>query len=203
MTSESAGEARENGNPGGLTPEERLRALGLELPSVPSAVGDYEPWVEVNGIIYTSGQLPWIDGEMKYTGKLGDKLTVEDGYQSFRISALNAIAQLKSAVGELSRIKRIVRVEGSVQATPDFTEQPQALNGASHLITDVFGAKGRHSRMNLYGPGDVSGLHDVGGVVGGGGAVTPHPFSVTCRSKGSMTHRRGCSPGGARKDVAT
>ncbi len=129
------------------TPEQRLQALGLTLPQVPSAVGDYEPWVEVNGVIYTSGQLPWIDGEMKYTGKLGDKLTVEDGYQSFRISTLNAIAQLKSAVGELSRIKRIVRVEGSVQTTEDFTEQPKALDGASHLINEVFGARGRHSRM--------------------------------------------------------
>ena len=69
MNSESAGEAREIGSPDDPTPEERLTALGLELPSVPSAVGDYEPWVEVNGIIYTSGQLPWIDGEMQYTGK--------------------------------------------------------------------------------------------------------------------------------------
>jgi len=134
------------------TPEQRLAALGLELPGVPSAVGDYEPWIEVNGIIYTSGQLPWIDGDMKYTGKLGDKLTVDDGYQSFRISALNAIAQLKSAVGELSRIKRIVRVEGSVQTTADFTQQPQALNGASHLINEVFGAKGRHTRMIYSDP---------------------------------------------------
>ena len=80
MTSESVGEVRERQSLDGLTPEERLKSLGLELPSVPSAVGDYEPWVEVNGVIYTSGQLPWIDGEMQYTGKLGDKLTVEDGY---------------------------------------------------------------------------------------------------------------------------
>lgn len=137
----------------GATPEERLKALGLELPGVPSAVGAYEPWVEVNGVIYTSGQLPWIDGDLKYKGKLGDKLTVEDGYQSFRISALNGIAQLKSAVGELSRIKRILRLEGSVQATPDFTEQPAALDGASHLINDVFGPKGRHSRMIYTDPG--------------------------------------------------
>ena len=134
------------------TPEKRLEAMGLELPGVPSAVGAYEPWVEVNGVIYTSGQLPWIDGEMKYTGKLGEELTVEDGYESFRISALNAIAQLKSAVGELSRIKRILRVEGSVQCSPDFTEQPKALDGASHLINDVFGAKGRHSRMIYSDP---------------------------------------------------
>lgn len=144
---------KQNADAGGATPEERLKALGLELPGVPSAVGAYEPWVEVNGVIYTSGQLPWIDGDLKYKGKLGDKLTAEDGYQSFRISALNGIAQLKSAVGELSRIKRILRVEGSVQATPDFTEQPAALDGASHLINDVFGPKGRHSRMIYTDPG--------------------------------------------------
>ncbi len=135
------------------TPEERLKEMGLTLPSVPSAVGDYEPWTEANGIIYTSGQLPWIDGDMKYAGRVGETLTTEDGYQSFRISALNAIAQLKSAVGELSRIKRIIRLEGSIQASADFTEQPQALNGASHLINEVFGSKGRHSRMIYTDPG--------------------------------------------------
>lgn len=134
------------------TPEERLEAMGLELPSVPSAVGAYEPWIEVNGVIYTSGQLPWIDGEMKYTGKLGEKLTVEDGYQSFRISALNAISQLKSAVGELSKIRRILRVEGSAHCSPDFVEQPKALDGASHLINEVFGARGRHTRMIYSDP---------------------------------------------------
>ena len=134
------------------TPEERLEAMGLELPGVPSAVGAYEPWVEVNGVIYTSGQLPWINGEMKYTGKLGEELTVEDGYQSFRISALNAISQLKSAVGELSRIKRILRVEGSAHCSPDFIEQPKALDGASHLINEVFGARGRHTRMIYSDP---------------------------------------------------
>lgn len=136
-----------------LTPEERLEALGLELPPVPGSVGNYAPWIEVNGIIYTSGQLPWIDGDMKYTGKLGDKLTVEDGYESFKISALNAIAQLKDAVGDLSKIKRIVRLEGSVQATADFTDQPNALDGASELVNLVFGEKGRHSRMVYTDPG--------------------------------------------------
>ena len=134
------------------TPEIRLEKLGLELPPVPSAVGDYEPWTEVNGIIYTSGQLPWIDGDMKFSGKMGRELDTEAGYLAFRLSALNGIAQLKSAVGELSRIKRIVRVEGSAHTTPDFTEQPQALNGASHLINDVFGPKGRHTRMIVSDP---------------------------------------------------
>ena len=133
------------------SPEQKLKALGLELPDAASGVGDYEPWIEVNGIIYTSGQLPWVDGKLMYTGRLGEGLTVEDGYQSFRLSTLNAIAQLKSAVGELSRIKRIVRLEGTALSAPDFTEQPKALDGASHLINEVFGPRGRHSRM-IYTP---------------------------------------------------
>ncbi|MGJ8629340.1 MAG: RidA family protein [Sulfitobacter sp.] len=134
------------------TPEQRLEKLGLKLPPVPSAVGDYEPWVKVGNIIYTSGQLPWIDGDLKFVGKMGAELTTDDGYQAFRLSALNAIAQLKSAVGELSKIKRIIRVEGSANSSPDFTEQPQALNGASHLINEVFGQKGRHTRMIYSDP---------------------------------------------------
>lgn len=134
------------------TPEDRLKELGLTLPSVPSAVGDYEPWVEVNGIIYTSGQLPWIDGDLKFKGKMGRELSTEQGYQAFRLSGLNAIAQLKSAVGELSRIKRILRLEGTAHCTADFTEQPQALNGASHLFNQVFGERGRHSRMIYSDP---------------------------------------------------
>lgn len=134
------------------TPETRLEKLGLTLPSVPSAVGDYEPWVRVGSIIYTSGQLPWIDGDLKFVGKMGSDLSTEEGYQAFRLSALNGIAQLKSAVGALSRVKRIVRVEGSANSTADYTEQPAALNGASHLINDVFGAKGRHTRMIYSDP---------------------------------------------------
>ncbi len=133
-------------------PKDRLARLGLTLPPVPSAVGDYEPWVEVNGNIYTSGQLPWIDGDLKFIGKMGRELTTEDGYQAFRLSGLNAGAKLKSAVGELSRIKRIVRPEGTAHCTSDFIEQPQALNGASHLFNEVFAEKGRHSRMIYSDP---------------------------------------------------
>lgn len=136
----------------GETPEARLQALGLELPKVASGVGDYEPWIELNGVIYTSGQLPWVDGQLRYTGKIGGKLSLEDGYQSFRLSALNAIAQLKSAVGELSRIKRVVRVEGTLQAVDGFVDHPKVLDGASHLINEVFGPRGRHTRMVYCDP---------------------------------------------------
>jgi len=134
------------------TPEQRLSALGLTLPPVPAAVGAYEPWVQVGPILYTSGQLPWIDGALKYTGKMGAELSLQQGYEAFRLSTLNGIAQLKAAVGELSRIRRILRVEGSAHCAPDFTEQPAALNGASDLINDVFGHRGRHSRMIYSDP---------------------------------------------------
>ncbi|MFK7963277.1 MAG: RidA family protein [Burkholderiaceae bacterium] len=129
------------------SPEERLAALGIELPPVPGAVGDYAPWVITGHLLMTSGQLPWIDGDLKFVGKVGSDLTVEQGYQSFRLSAINVVAQLKSAVGDLSKIKRIVRLEGSVNCAPGFTDQATALNGASQLINQVFGAKGLHTRM--------------------------------------------------------
>ncbi|MGI9586508.1 MAG: RidA family protein [Acidimicrobiia bacterium] len=129
------------------TPEEALERLGLSLPQVADPVGSYLPWTKVGCVIYTSGQLPWVDGEIQYHGKMGRELSIEDGYQSFRVSALNAIAQLKSAVGELKRIKRIIRLEGSAHTAPDFTEHADALNGASDLVNDVFGDKGLHTRM--------------------------------------------------------
>lgn len=136
------------------TPEQRLSALAIELPPVPGAVGDYAPWIITGNLLMTSGQLPWIDGDLKFAGKVGSDLTVEEGYQSFRLSALNVIAQLQSAVGELSRIKQIVRLEGSVNSAPGFTEQPAALNGASHIINQVFGKKGLHTRM-IYSDPDM------------------------------------------------
>ena len=135
-----------------MSPEARLDALGFALPSVPDAVGDYAPWTYAKGILYTSGQLPWIDGELKYVGKIGSDLSVEEGYSAFQLSALNAIAQLKSASGDLTKVKQIVRLEGSAHTSPDFTLQPQILNGASHLINAVFGKRGRHSRMIYSDP---------------------------------------------------
>lgn len=135
-----------------MSPEERLAALGFTLPPVPDAVGDYAPWTIANGILYTSGQLPWIEGDLKYVGKMGSDLSTEQGYLAFQLSALNAIAQLKAATNDLSKVKRILRVEGTAHCAPEFTEQPQALNGASHLINAVFGKRGRHSRMVYSDP---------------------------------------------------
>jgi len=132
-----------------MTPEERLSDLVLELPAAPPAVGAYVPWAVTGNLIVTSFQLPWVGGELAYTGRLGAELTTEQGYAAARLCALNGIAQLKQAAGELSRIALIVRVEGHVGCTPEFTEIPQVLNGASELVNDVFAEAGRHTRTAL------------------------------------------------------
>jgi enamine deaminase RidA (YjgF/YER057c/UK114 family) len=132
-----------------VTPEDRLAELGIELPAAPPAVGAYVPWARTGNLVVTSFQLPWQGGELAYIGKLGAAQTTEDGYQAARLCALNGIAQLKAAVGELSKVRQIVRVEGHVGCTPEFTEIPQVLNGASELVNDAFGDAGRHTRTAL------------------------------------------------------
>src|SRR5262245_8137831 len=132
-----------------MTVEEKLRELGITLPAAPAAVGAYVPWVRTGNLVYTSGQLPWLEGKLAYTGKLGVDLGVDEGYQAARICAINAIAQLVAAVGDFERIRQIVRIEGNVHAGPGFQDHAQVLNGASDLINAVFGPRGRHTRTAL------------------------------------------------------
>jgi enamine deaminase RidA (YjgF/YER057c/UK114 family) len=136
----------------GATVEERLKSLGLSLPKAAGAVAAYEPWVISNGVLYTSGQLPWIDGNLLYKGKIGGSLSREDGYLACQLAALNAMAQIKSALGSLDKVKRIIRIEGILNAAPGFTEIPPVLNGASHLVNEAFGERGRHTRMIYTNP---------------------------------------------------
>ena len=105
----------------GLTPEQRLQKLGIELPPAAPAVGDYAPTAIAGSLLMTSGQLPWIAGDLKFKGKIGAELTPEQGYQAFRLSALNAIAQIKAALGSLDRVKQVVRLEGTMGCAPGFT----------------------------------------------------------------------------------
>jgi enamine deaminase RidA (YjgF/YER057c/UK114 family) len=100
-------------------------------------------------LVITSGQIPWVDGELVLPGKVGDELTVEEAYQAARIAALNALAQIGECVGGLDRVKRIVRVEGYVQAAPGFRRHADVLNGASVLLNHLFGETGSHSRIAL------------------------------------------------------
>lgn len=129
-----------------MTPEERLVELGIVLPSPPKAVATYVPWIITGNLIVTSGQLPFRDGTIVFPGRLGTEFTVEEGYAAARICTLNAIAQLKSATVDLSRIQQIVRLDGMVHSAPGFRGQPAVLNGASELLYQVFGEKGAHTR---------------------------------------------------------
>ena len=136
----------------GATPAERLSELGLDLPPVPEAVADYVTYTQIGSVVYTSGMLPWVAGDLKFKGRMGAELTVEQGYHAFQLSALNGLSLLRSITGDLSRVKRIHRLEGTGGATPEFTDMPLALNGASHLVNAIFGEKGSHSRMIYSNP---------------------------------------------------
>jgi len=130
--------------------EARLAALGLELPPVPEAVANYIPGVLAGGILFLSGTIGKIGGELPYRGKLGADLDVEAGYASARICVLNHLAQAKAVLGDLGRIERVVRLVGYVNSAPGFTEAPWVVNGASDLLVDIFGEeRGRHARAAL------------------------------------------------------
>jgi enamine deaminase RidA (YjgF/YER057c/UK114 family) len=135
-----------------VSAESQLTSLGIELPTPPAAVGSYVSWAIANDILITSGQLPWRNGELLFAGKIGKELTPAQGYEACKLATLNAIAQLKEAVGDLARIKRILRIEGTLNVAPGFTDTPRILNGASDLVNQVFGARGRHTRMIYTNP---------------------------------------------------
>ncbi len=132
-----------------MTAEEKLQALGIALPSAPAAVGAYLPWVRTGNLVVTSGQLPWRDGKLAFTGKLGGEVSVDQGYQAARLCAVNAIAQLKAAIGDLEKVRQVLRLEGYVQSAPGFHDHARVLNGASDLFNEVFGPRGRHARTAL------------------------------------------------------
>ena len=135
-----------------ITPETRLVELGLPLPAPAPALGNYVPWCIVGNTFMTSGQFPWIDGDLKFCGHLGRELDIEQGYAACRLAALNAIAQLKDAVGELSRVRRIFRLEGVLNVAEGFDGHPKALDGASDLLAEVFAERGLHTRMIWTNP---------------------------------------------------
>lgn len=127
--------------------ETRLADLGLSLPPVPPPAGNYVPTMEVSGLLYVSGQLPKDAEGRLLSGRVGADLTVEDGKKAAQACALNIITQAKAALGDLSRIEAVVRLNGFVNATADFTDHPLVINGASDLFCQVFEDVGRHTRI--------------------------------------------------------
>lgn len=128
------------------TPEARLAELGLPVPDVAAPVASYVPAVRTGNHVYTSGQLPWRDGELPATGKVGGAVSVEAATECAQLCALNAVAAVRSIVGDLSRVVRVVKVVVFVASTPEFTGQPQVANGASELLGRAFGDAGQHAR---------------------------------------------------------
>ncbi|MGB9920105.1 MAG: RidA family protein [Moorellales bacterium] len=126
--------------------EERLRQLGLELPEPARPVANYVPAVRAGNLVFVSGQLCLVKGEVRYRGKVGAELTVEQGYEAARLATLNALAVLRAELGDLDRVRRVVRIFGAVNSAPGFNRQPQVVNGASDLLVEVFGEAGRHAR---------------------------------------------------------
>jgi enamine deaminase RidA (YjgF/YER057c/UK114 family) len=124
---------------------ERLAELGLQLPAVATPAGSYVPAVQTGALVYTAGQLPFVDGRLEVTGKVGAGVSAEQATALARTCALNALAAIDGLVG-LDRVLRVVRVGGFVASTPDFTGQPGVINGASDLLFEIFGVAGRHAR---------------------------------------------------------
>lgn len=126
--------------------EEKLASLGITLPVPPAPAGSYVPVVISGNLAFVAGQIPAEGGQVKFKGKVGRDLPVEAGQQAARLCTINALAQLKAALGSLDRIKRFVKVTGFVNCDPSFIEQPKVVNGASDLLVQVFGESGKHAR---------------------------------------------------------
>jgi enamine deaminase RidA (YjgF/YER057c/UK114 family) len=126
--------------------EDKIASLGLELPEVAAPLAAYVPAVRSGPYVFTAGQLPLVEGKLPLTGKVGGEITPEEAKELARTCALNALAAVKSVVGDLDRIARVVKVVGYVASAPDFTGQPGVVNGASELLGEVLGDAGVHAR---------------------------------------------------------
>lgn len=136
----------------GSTPEERLASLGLEVPEVAKPVAVYVPAVRSGDHVFTSGQLPMRSGELITTGKVGGEVSAEEAVECARQCALNGLAAIRAELGDLSQVKRVVKVVAFVASTPDFTGQPGVANGVSELLGEVFGDAGVHARSAVGVP---------------------------------------------------
>jgi enamine deaminase RidA (YjgF/YER057c/UK114 family) len=138
------------------TIDERLAELGITLPTVSMPVANYVPAVQSGNLLFVAGQVPRdADGKM-ITGKVGADMDPDTAYQAARACGVSALAAARAALGSLDRVRRVVRVMGLVNATPDFTTQPAVINGFSDLMVEVFGERGRHARV-AYGAGSLPG----------------------------------------------
>lgn len=127
--------------------EQRIKELGLVLPSPPAPVGNYLPWTRAGNLVFISGQLPRIEGKIIYLGKVPKEVSIDDAKESAKLCLLNALSVLKSALGSLDRVKQVVRLNCFIASESDFFAQAEIANGASELLVEIFGERGRHSRV--------------------------------------------------------
>ena len=133
--------------------EARLAELGIALPQPAAPAGAYVPYGISGNLVFVAGQITLDNGEVTYKGRLGDTMSVDDGYAAARLCGLNLLAQVRGAcAGDLDRVKQVVRLGGFVNSTADFTDQPKVINGASDLMVEVFGDAGRHARAAVGAP---------------------------------------------------
>lgn len=129
------------------TIDKRLDELGIDLPPANAPAGNYVPFVRTGDLLFISGQIPVVDGKPAFIGALGGEFNVEDGAAAARACTLSILAQAREALGgDLDRVVRCVKLSGFVASTPDFTDHPKVINGASDLLVEVFGEAGRHAR---------------------------------------------------------
>jgi enamine deaminase RidA (YjgF/YER057c/UK114 family) len=132
-----------------MSPEDKLKKLGIELPEAPSPLGSYIPIVRAGNLVFLSGILPLIKGNLLRQGRVGKDISLDEAREDARTAAINALSVLKANIGSLNKVKRCVKITGYVASAPDFTEQPKVLNAASDLMFEIFGEAGRHARAAI------------------------------------------------------
>ncbi len=126
--------------------EAKIAEMGLSLPSAPAPIANYVRTVRTGNLVFVSGHGPFRDGKAQFVGKVGKELSVEEGYKSAQLVCLNCLASVKEALGDLDRVRRVVKLLGMVNCTPEFGHQPEVINGASDLLVNLYGDAGRHAR---------------------------------------------------------
>lgn len=132
-----------------MHPKEKLKELGLSLPGLPAPIASYISFRRVGNVLYLSGAGPTENGEIKFQGKVGKDISLEEAYEAASLCCLNHLAQIEAAIGDLDKVHQIIKLEGYVNCAPGFNDPPAVINGASNLLIEVFGERGRHSRAAM------------------------------------------------------
>jgi enamine deaminase RidA (YjgF/YER057c/UK114 family) len=135
-----------------MSVEQKLKDKGIELPQAAKPLANYVTLTRAGNLLFLAGHLPTKEGKLQYLGKLGKDLSVEDGYQAAQLCAINCLATIKSEVGDLDKVKKVLKVVGFVNSADGFIDQPKVVNGCSDLLAEVFGEAGRHARSAVGAP---------------------------------------------------